>query len=53
MTIVDVEVEFFNRHGKQVHHIPNIEIKDPVVGIFYAQNCLYVVFQLWNTTAAL
>ena len=53
MTIVDVEVEFFNRHGKQVHHIPNIEVKDPVVGIFYAQNCLYVVFQLWNTTATL
>lgn len=46
MTIVDVEVKFFKWHGEQVHDVADVKIEDPVVLVFYAENCFYVVLQL-------
>ena len=46
MAIVDVQVEFFETHWEQVHHITNIQVKDPVVLIFDTQYSFHVVLQL-------
>jgi len=36
VTVVNVEVEFFEAHRKQVHNITDIQIEDPVVLVFDA-----------------
>ena len=46
MTIVDVEVEFFEGHGQQVHDVADVQVEDPVVLVFDAEDCFYVVLQL-------
>jgi hypothetical protein len=46
MTVVDVEVEFFEGHRQQVHDVSDVKVEDPVVLVLDAEDCFYVVLQL-------
>jgi len=43
MTVVDVEVELFERHRQQVHDVADVQVENPVVMVFDAEDCFYVV----------
>jgi len=46
VTVVDVKVQLFKAHGKEVHDISDVEVEDPVVLVLHAQDRLYVILQL-------
>ena len=46
MAVVYVQVELLETHGEQVHHVADVEVKDPVVLlVFHAQYRLHIVPQ--------
>ena len=46
MRVIDVQIELLQRHWQQVHHIPNVQVENPVVLVLNAQDGLDVVFKL-------
>ena len=46
MTIIDVQIEFFQAHRQEMHYIANIQIENPIILIFDSKNGLDIVLQL-------
>lgn len=46
MTIVNVQVQFFQAHRQQVHDVTNVKVENPVVLVLHSEDCLDVVLQL-------
>ena len=53
MTIINMQIQLFEAHREQMHDVANIQIKDPVILIFYSKNGLHIVLQLDVTTFSL
>lgn len=52
MTVVDVQVQLFKTHGKQMHDITNVQVENPVIlQVLYSKDSLHVVFQLGKVGA--
>jgi hypothetical protein len=43
-----MQIEFFQRHGQQVHHIANVQVENPIIRIFDPQDGFHVVLKLYD-----
>jgi len=53
MAVIHMQVEFFKTHRKQMHHITNVQVENPVILVFYSKNRLHVILKSQHLNFAL
>ena len=42
MSILELGVEFFRAHHVEVHHISNVKVEDPVLGVLHPKRVAHI-----------
>mmetsp|Transcript_7569 Transcript_7569/g.6916 ORF Transcript_7569/g.6916 Transcript_7569/m.6916 type:complete len:226 (-) Transcript_7569:286-963(-) len=45
MAVVYVEVKLLQTHREEMHHVPNVQVEDPIILVLHSQDRFDVVFQ--------